>query len=396
VTKKTSWESPGDAVMMLPTKGGAPLSTLVPVDRRRIWKRKTQKKSGRVYYVNTETRKTSWRNPGDDVLIIPRTRAAAAGGGGGGVSGAARIWKVKVAKTGKKLGKTYYVNTLTKVTTWTNPGDDVLIVKGAAALVDPAAAEAERIAAVARAAASAAAVEEALTAAAEAATALADAVAAASAAQAAADAAARRVWIERIQEGSQKRFYLNIKTNEWTWTRPPHQVLLPSHYRANARTGAWENAPVGEAAEKQEAEEAAARARVKAHFEHAAQRKREHDRRKEEALYAYVGDADDVDDADSDDPPPPPPDDLYDGPSLALIDGAQPPPPFGANDDDLAEGYGHYYSDDGESDASDDPPPPPPPPPAGWSDGMHGGPPPAREDVARSGASLFTSSITIG
>ena len=38
----------------------------------------------------------------------------------------------------------------------------------------------------------------------------------------------------------------------------------------NASTGEWENAPIGEVARKQEAEEEAAHAKAIAHFEHAA------------------------------------------------------------------------------------------------------------------------------
>jgi len=198
VTKETTWTNPGDAFLIIASKGAAPMKkvkqrlALQPESGGRVWKVKVQKSSGRRYYVNKVTKETTWKNPGDRFLILSAKSAGPSSSSSS--SSQRRVWNVKVDK---KSGRTYYVNTVTKKTSWKSPGDAFIVQKAASGGVarESAAAVAARkeTEAAAAAAAEAAAVE-------------------ASAAAAAAEATARRVWIERIQEGSGgKRFYLNVK-----------------------------------------------------------------------------------------------------------------------------------------------------------------------------------------
>ena len=212
VTKETTWTNPGDAFLIIASKGAAPmknvkqhLAQLQPESGGRVWKVKVQKSSGRRYYVNKVTKETTWKNPGDRFLILS---AKSAGPSSSSSSSQRRVWNVKVDK---KSGRTYYVNTVTKKTSWKSPGDAFIVQKAASGGVarESAAAVAARKETEAAAAAAAEAAAAEVTAALKAAEA---AAVEASAAAAAAEATARRVWIERIQEGSGgKRFYLNVK-----------------------------------------------------------------------------------------------------------------------------------------------------------------------------------------
>ena len=126
---------------------------------KRIWKAKADKKSGRTYYINKVTKETTWTNPGDGVLIVksPKRPASAASASASRVASGpgatpaaaaaassasatqtaistpasdaaaspARIWKTKVDRSS---GRTYYINTATKETTWINPGDQLLLL----------------------------------------------------------------------------------------------------------------------------------------------------------------------------------------------------------------------------------------------------------------------------
>ena len=213
VTKETTWTNPGDAFLIIASKGAAPmknvkqhLAQLQPESGGRVWKVKVQKSSGRRYYVNKVTKETTWKNPGDRFLILSAKSAGPSSSSSS--SSQRRVWNVKVDK---KSGRTYYVNTVTKKTSWKSPGDAFIVQKAASGGVarESAAAVAARKETEAAAAAAAEAAAAEVTAALKAAEA---AAVEASAAAAAAEATARRVWIERIQEGSGgKRFYLNVK-----------------------------------------------------------------------------------------------------------------------------------------------------------------------------------------
>ena len=210
VTKETTWTNPGDAFLIIASKGAAPmkkvkqhLAHLQPESGGRVWKVKVQKSSGRRYYVNKVTKETTWKNPGDRFLILSAKSAGPSSSSSS--SSQRRVWNVKVDK---KSGRTYYVNTVTKKTSWKSPGDAFIVQKAASGGVarESAATVAARKETEAAAAEAAAAEVTAALKAAEA------AAVEASAAAAAAEATARRVWIERIQEGSGgKRFYLNVK-----------------------------------------------------------------------------------------------------------------------------------------------------------------------------------------
>jgi hypothetical protein len=73
-----------------------------------VWKEVVDKNSGKTYYVNRQTKATTWDRP-------PELDAAGGGGGGGGGNA---VWKEVVDKNS---GKTYYVNRQTKAPTWDRP-----------------------------------------------------------------------------------------------------------------------------------------------------------------------------------------------------------------------------------------------------------------------------------
>ena len=64
------------------------------------------KKTGRFYYVNRATKKTTWAKPA------------------GFADDEARVWKQKVDK---KTMRAYYVNTVTKKTTWKRPAEASIV-----------------------------------------------------------------------------------------------------------------------------------------------------------------------------------------------------------------------------------------------------------------------------
>ena len=71
------------------------------------------RKSGRKYYVNRNTKETSWKKPAD-------FDAPLSGGGGDGSGAGKTLWK---ELTDKSSGRKYYVNRQTKETSWNKPAD---------------------------------------------------------------------------------------------------------------------------------------------------------------------------------------------------------------------------------------------------------------------------------
>jgi hypothetical protein len=74
-----------------------------------VWKEVVDKNSGKTYYVNRQTRATTWDRP-------PELDAAGGGGGGGGDESLPFGW---VERTHE--GRAYYVNTCTRESRWTRP-----------------------------------------------------------------------------------------------------------------------------------------------------------------------------------------------------------------------------------------------------------------------------------
>jgi len=70
----------------------------------RVWRRHVQKGTKRVYYVNTVTRKTQWKSPGDDKLLVAKKKRRVKPQLTP-VDGR-RVWKAKVQKS---TGRSYYV-----------------------------------------------------------------------------------------------------------------------------------------------------------------------------------------------------------------------------------------------------------------------------------------------
>ena len=73
----------------------------------KVWRRRVQKGTKKVYYVNTLTKKTQWKSPGDDKIVVTtkkrRVKSQPTPTDGHRVQ---RVWKMKVQK---KTGKAYYV-----------------------------------------------------------------------------------------------------------------------------------------------------------------------------------------------------------------------------------------------------------------------------------------------
>jgi hypothetical protein len=92
-------------------KGGTQAS-----NQKTLWKAITDQNTGKEYYVNRQTRETTWTKPADfDAQLT-------GGSGGSGGFGADKegdgLWKEVVDA---KTGRPYYVNRQTKETTWTKP-----------------------------------------------------------------------------------------------------------------------------------------------------------------------------------------------------------------------------------------------------------------------------------
>ncbi|CAN0072955.1 unnamed protein product, partial [Sphacelaria rigidula] len=152
VDKTTSWNRPTAPAVSTPSSSGsseappqpsAPITTTaggtaeVPLPEG--WKRKTTK-DGKVYYVNTVDKTTSWERPtapatsapspssiesgdvswrsGESIEMRPQLSAPVTGNPGGTAeSPLPEGWKRKTTKD----GKVYYVNTVDKTTSWERP-----------------------------------------------------------------------------------------------------------------------------------------------------------------------------------------------------------------------------------------------------------------------------------
>lgn len=145
VTKKTQWSKPaemggGDAAPAAAAGGGAD-----PNDDPAFWAEGTDPKSGKIYYYNKKTKVTSWKKPAcmgatadKPVAATPATPAAAASPAASGDDNDTANWR---EATDPKSGKVYWYNKVTKKTTWKNPFNDAA-AKPAAAKSEPAAAAA--------------------------------------------------------------------------------------------------------------------------------------------------------------------------------------------------------------------------------------------------------------
>ena len=88
----------------------------------RRWKEKIQRKSGRTYWVHLDTKQSTWKHPGDGLVLAGAEAAAVATP----TAKSTRVWQKKVSK---KNGRSYYVNIVTKKSSWVHPGDDVMLVE---------------------------------------------------------------------------------------------------------------------------------------------------------------------------------------------------------------------------------------------------------------------------
>ena len=88
-----------------------------------VWTELVDKNSGRTYYVNRQTYVTTWERPAQ-LRDTPTYGNVASGATPAGTNGRGRgsdpVWKEIVDKTS---GKTYYVNRQSKVTTWQRPAE---------------------------------------------------------------------------------------------------------------------------------------------------------------------------------------------------------------------------------------------------------------------------------
>jgi len=118
-TKATTWERPAE---LSNSHGGGvgPMGTGGDGGSHPVWKEVVDKTSGKTYYVNRQTKATTWDRPAE-------LGDGSSGGGSGGVGvgssgngGSHPVWKEVVDKTS---GKTYYVNRQTKATTWDRPAE---------------------------------------------------------------------------------------------------------------------------------------------------------------------------------------------------------------------------------------------------------------------------------
>ena len=134
-TKKTTWkieETPFAkvATVTTPPAARAPAAvTPAPGEIRGDWKAVLDASSGKLYFVNAKTKKTSW-NIADTSFAggvpMPGIALAAAANAvpTASVPSAAGDWK---ASTDPKSGRAYFVNVATKATAWTLPGGATLM-----------------------------------------------------------------------------------------------------------------------------------------------------------------------------------------------------------------------------------------------------------------------------
>ena len=86
------------------------------------WKELTDKKSGRKYYYNKATKKTTWRKPADFATnqVKPKKKKTPAP-----VAHGTEFWE----RTDKKSGRKYFINAETRQTMWRLPAGAVIVEK---------------------------------------------------------------------------------------------------------------------------------------------------------------------------------------------------------------------------------------------------------------------------
>lgn len=136
------------------------------------WVEKVDSKSGKTYFLNRQTKETTWTRPPELAASTPPEKAQSAS-----TSPLPDPW---VAKTDSTSGKTYYVNRLTKETSWTRPTAPT----------------------------------------AKAATPTAESGTAPSSPTPPVVSSASSPWVEKIDPASGKTYYVNRVTKETSWTKP--------------------------------------------------------------------------------------------------------------------------------------------------------------------------------
>ena len=137
-TKQTSWKKPNldadvteepKATRQSATKESsskaatrpaapAPAPAPAPAAQQEVWREVTDKKSGRTYYYNKETKETRWTNPAADakksdaVSVSSSTTAGAE---------SVSIRSLFTEKVDPQSGRSYWVNLKTRATSWAAP-----------------------------------------------------------------------------------------------------------------------------------------------------------------------------------------------------------------------------------------------------------------------------------
>mmetsp|Transcript_11327 Transcript_11327/g.21550 ORF Transcript_11327/g.21550 Transcript_11327/m.21550 type:complete len:752 (-) Transcript_11327:204-2459(-) len=143
VTKQTQWTKPaelGGAAAAAPAADDAN-------ENPAFWATGTDPKSGKTYYYNKKTKLTSWKRPAcmgaDDGAAAAKPAEAAKPAAAAATSATSENdvanWR---EATDPKSGKTYWYNKVTKKTTWKNPFSDAAKPAAASPAATPAAAAA--------------------------------------------------------------------------------------------------------------------------------------------------------------------------------------------------------------------------------------------------------------
>ena len=121
-TRETTWTKPagygGTAAGAAAGAGGGGGSGVAAAAAAAQWKESVDPSSGRTFYTNTQTRQTTWERPPELGGAGAAAGAGSGAGGGGGGGGGAGPWQ---ERKDPSSGKTYYVNTATRETSWSRP-----------------------------------------------------------------------------------------------------------------------------------------------------------------------------------------------------------------------------------------------------------------------------------
>ena len=97
-----------------------------------MWQVHTSKSTGKTYYSNRVTKKTTWTKPHDSLIFAGSAIGVAAAVGSSGaqsgavVDGPRRVWLTHTSKT---TGKTYFSNIDTGTTTWVKPDATIIVIE---------------------------------------------------------------------------------------------------------------------------------------------------------------------------------------------------------------------------------------------------------------------------